>query len=400
VRYDPDPIDPSENVLVVYNADSTNSTALAAYYQANRPGMANANYLRITGINDATYASASQCASLVSQVIAWTQANSSKPIRYIIGLRGLPSRDDIPLAFGVGGNSVSYMIYSELLAASGKTGYIGGMSRFSVAEYGAPLVAWLDCGSYASTYAYINKEIVVAAAGGLQSDGITISGSAAGVGGSTYYLDDTTNTAGVLEDYFDTSASGNYYSALVDAGVSADDIVHHSNAEGSPIATLTDPTAYGSWGYHTANTSDWYNWPTVPKVTIELNNTCQIGTASYHAGWWIGMSVESFNGVYGKYDQGDPVDFFAASAFASGSTATMATINGTDYSYYANTPICWVGSTNEPAVEGCEAAPYFERWSQGWSTIEAAWAGLRKSQYPGWFSSYYPVVVTDPFLVA
>ncbi len=42
----------SENVgdyvLVVYNADSTDSTAVMNYYKANRPGMANASYLGLT----------------------------------------------------------------------------------------------------------------------------------------------------------------------------------------------------------------------------------------------------------------------------------------------------------------------------------------------------------------
>ncbi len=91
------------------------------------------------------------------------------------------------------------------------------------------------------------------------------------------------------------------------------------------------------------------------------------------------MSVESYNGMYGDF-MGDPVDVFAATAFASSSTAVTATINGVNYTYYANTPICFVGSTSEPDEAGCEGDAYFERWSQGWSTLEAAWAG-RRTEY-------------------
>ncbi len=184
-------------VLVLYNADSTDSTDLAAYYKNNRPGMENASYLGITGVpetgNGTSVASDSACQSLISQVMAWlndhnwlgaNQSEPATPIRYVVGLGGLPSRDS-------DGDSVSYMIYQNALNITGGTGYQGGTDRFSLAEYGAPLVAWLDCGSYAATEAYINKEAAAANANGLEADGVTISGSAAGVGGNTWVLDDT-----------------------------------------------------------------------------------------------------------------------------------------------------------------------------------------------------------------
>ncbi len=260
-------------VLVLYNADSTDSTALMNYYRLNRPGMANATYLGLSATNggylivngtgvaipamaaagfdpgvsslpetggvgsafSTSYASEAICDAIAGYVNQWVRS-SQLPIRYIVGLCGLPSR--VGYYANDGGASVSYMIYSELLAGTGKAGYTGGTDRFSVAEYGAPLISWLDCGSYDATYAYINKEIVTAYAGGLESDGITISGSAAGVGGTTYYLDDTTVYSG---DYFD-----DYYSALVAQleaqGVLPEDIsdyiVHHSKADNSLIATF------------------------------------------------------------------------------------------------------------------------------------------------------------------
>ena len=369
VSYEPITITSSnvgQYVLVLYNADSTDSTALMNYYKANRPGMANANYLGITGVDDASYASQSQCASLVSQVIAWTQAHPTKPIRYIVGLCGLPSRDDVPSPGFAGGESVSYMIYNELLAGSGMPGYYGGMDRFSVAEYGTPLVAWLDCGSYAATYAYINKEVAAADAGGLEADGITISGSAAGVGGSTWVLDDTCHDGnsfiGCQAWWFDAFAS-----MLAADGVPNADIDHQTNPYGPVIATAANPTAYGSWGVHSGELGSGSTdaWPANGDVTFTGN-----------AGWWIGMSVESYNGIYGGY-MGDPTEFFAATAFG-----------GTNYS---NTPICFVGSTSEPTLMGIEDVPYFDRWARGWSTIEAAWAG---------FSTQYFLAVTDICLVS
>jgi len=79
------------------------------------------------------------------------------------------------------------------------------------------------------------------------------------------------------------------------------------------------------------------------------------------------MSVESFNGMYGE-TMGDPTEVFASNAFG-----------GTNYS---NTPICFVGSTAEPGLGGCEGAAYFDRWARGWSTLESAWAG-RNDTAPG-----------------
>jgi len=89
-------------------------------------------------------------------------------------------------------------------------------------------------------------------------------------------------------------------------------------------------------------------------------------TFTGNAGWWIGMSAESFNGIYGG-NHGDPTEFFARTAFGSGSN---------DIPDYANTPLCWVGYTSEPVGNGpVEDSDYFERWARGWSTLEAAWAG-------------------------
>jgi autotransporter-associated beta strand protein len=414
-------------VLVLYNADSTgggednviSSTALMEYYKATRPGMANANYLGIsaamlkaaytngdiaTDIGGVTtlpdtagtsWASHTICEAITEYVAYWLQDHNwlgqdqskpTTPIRYIVGLCGLPSRDDIPGAFDVGGNSVSSMIYNDALSISHGKGYTAGTDRFSLAEYGAPLIAWLDCGSYEATKAYIAKEKVAAAVGGLQSDGITISGSAAGIDSTTYYFDDTQvpppngpiNLFGQLPS--DLEGRG--------VGVPASDIVYRPAAQNSPITVLTDPTAYGSWGYHTTDSEQWENWPV--KGDVVVNVTKKFKVTNSPASWWTAWTNESFNGVYNCY-MGDPVDAFASNAFASGSSAVTVTIGGVPYTYYANTPICWVGATEEPG-SGAEQPAYYEGWAEGWSTLESAWAGR-----------YWPggtiVAVTDICLV-
>ena len=119
-------------VLVLYNAGSSNSTTLMNYYKANRPGVANANYLGITGVQDATYASTTQCNSLISQVTPGMAANPTKPIRYILGLCGLPSIE--ATAYATPGASVPETMYLQLLGSKATYSGQGAANRFSVAQ--------------------------------------------------------------------------------------------------------------------------------------------------------------------------------------------------------------------------------------------------------------------------
>ena len=175
---------------------------------------------------------------------------------------------------------------------------------------GAPLVAWLDCGSYEATKAYIDKEIVAAAAGGLCSDGITISGSAAGVGGSTWVLDDTAHGGYVSPGH---GAFDSYVPMLTGEGVSPGNIDLQANQYGPVVSAATNVTAYCSWGVHSGELragqrGDADAWPCngdQGTAQVQFNFTNQLGI-----GWWVGTSVESFNGMYGE-TMGDPTEFCA-----------------------------------------------------------------------------------------
>ncbi len=361
-------------VLVLYNADSAASTDLKDYYLGlgnylgqGRPGMTGAVCLGISGealglgvgalanIGANGRASWSAADPSICEAIAQYVSNyvetSSLPIRYVVGLCGLPSGDGIRYSTE---SSVPYQITSAVATYRGKAIY-DGQDPFNVAEYGGPLVAWLDCGSYEATKAFINKEIVTADASGLQGDGITISGNAAGVGGTQWVFDDQSDTN--YGSYFTT-----FPGDLEADGVSSDDITYNPDRPPpySVIETAVSPAAYGSWGTHSGvlTGEPTTAWPSNGQVTFTGN-----------AGWWVGMSVESFNGMYGE-TMGDPSKVFAATAFGSGSNGIAE---------YANTPVCFVGSTAEPYLAGVEGAAYFDRWVKGWSTLEAAWAGRNDS---------------------
>ena len=226
--FDPQTIDSSnisQYVLVIYNADSPDSTAMMNYYKTNRPGVANATYLgltagdentegtiawlynqsnpgyHLTAIPDSRSADQAVCQAIAQYVINWLQAARIRaldplPIRYVVGMYSLPFSDGSS-HYGdsiYGFPSVAAMIEAMKTNVSSTDlpyGYTNGEDRFSIAEYGGPLVAWMDMGSYAATVAYIDKETAAANAGGLQADGVTISGTDAGVSGSKYILDDS-----------------------------------------------------------------------------------------------------------------------------------------------------------------------------------------------------------------
>jgi hypothetical protein len=338
ITYTPDAYDPAKHLLVVYNADVADSVTLKNYYLAHRPGVSAANVLGLAGLPDTTSTTSANVTSLIlDPIYTWLVANeAAKPIRHIVFMRGVPSRQG-----AVG--SVGMEVYSLLSDRGYRTGsgYQAGSSRFCRAVYQGVtcLPSWVDMGSYAASTAYIDK--LAAASSGLNADGVTISGDAAGVGGEEYVLDDK-RTSGYL--YCPVFADDN--AALPSEGVDEANITFNDGTS-SLLSEAADVTFLGNWGVHTGVLGD--GWGRNGSVALSGNS-----------GWFAMMSVESFNGIYGSA-HGDPAEFFAATAFG-----------GTDY---ANTPVGFVGHTAEPYVSGISSQYYSRLWARGWTFAEAAWAG-------------------------
>lgn len=351
IEYIPDALDASKHILIIYNADSTSSVNLKDYYIANRPGMSTANLLGLTDIPDATSTtSESVSAAIVSQTLSWLTTNeATKPIRYIIILRGIPSRRSYhpyPYSYSSTSNHLS------TLRMSGTGDFKNAEIHYNRAQfrYRSALVCFIDCGSYAATEAYIDKLKAVADDGGLQPDGLTISGAA--YSGDQWWLDDT-NTLYPESRVFSEDAQ-----AIEDEGVNPADI--HYEEDGPPLIALTDPTFFGCWGKYIHGS----NWPITDVISLTGKTT-----------WWIGMSVESFNGQYNHATHGDPADFFHAEAFF-----------GTAYSH---TPVGFVCHTDEPGLGGIHQYAYAARWARGWNFAECAWCGQ---------NTYHSLAVGDPLV--
>jgi hypothetical protein len=345
-------------VLVLYNADSTggdvdnviSSTALKKYYKTYRPGMEHATYLRIsaallelagydidgiTSLPDTAGSSAAndKVCEAIAQYVSNYVENYLPSTRYIVGLCGLPSGDGARYS---GVASVPYRICSLIGTYRNKPDY-DGKDPFSVAEYGAPLVAWLDCGSYDATKAYIDKEHTAAyqigpgGHQGLQADGITISGTAAGVNGTNWTIDDVHTSD--RTDYlgcFDSPALDDSVANLDDNTIDFNPnmkLIDGQEVQQHVIHTEANPAAYVSWGYHSGGGLTELRG----GGSVDWANNGDL-TFSGNAGWWVGASIESFNGMYGEV-MADPLSIFSRTAFGSGTN---------DVPEYANTPVCWV----------------------------------------------------------
>ena len=80
------------------------------------------------------------------------------------------------------------------------------------------------------------------------------------------------------------------------------------------------------------------------------------------------------NRTYPRFlpNMADPTTVFSATAFGGGTDGIAD---------YANTPICWIGTTAEPDLGGNGNSAYLDRWARGWSTLESAWAGRDNNSF-------------------
>jgi hypothetical protein len=221
-------------------------------------------------------------------------------------------------------------------------GYKGGESRFCRAQYLGTtcLPTWIDMGSYPASTDYIDK--LAAAVAGLQADGVTLDGSAAGVAGDQWLLDEKRSLTTYPDQYADDNTQ------VLAEGIDAGNVMYQSSKTGPAIASAANPLWYGSWGY--------YTWGGDLPSDV---------TFSGLAGWWVAQMVQSYGGIYGNY-MPDPTEIFAATAFG-----------GTNYS---NTPVGYVGFTAEPYLSGVQNRHFPGRWARGWTFAEAAWVG-RNTQH-------------------
>jgi Bacterial Ig domain len=323
----------ADNVLVVYNTDSTESVEIKDYYVANRPEFARANVLGVS-TEDVEITSQTTFESTIRKpIVDWFLQNPAKQIYYIVLLRGIPDRLS-------GGTSVQLRITTALSDLGIRTGaQYGGSSGapYTPSKYPGTtaLVTHLNMGSQEATKAYIDK--LKAMYGRMSTPNILISAEGAGVGGTNYYLDEAQGYAGWLMIQRDRDG-------LTSLGVASSRIQYTPQTSTTHITSGTDVLGYVTWGANGGIGGDYAN-----NGSVVFNG---------NSNWYLIKTIESFNGQWNT-GQGNFVDWFSSNAFG-----------GTNYS---NTPVGATTHIEEPYVTGVASPSYLRNWEKGMTFAEAVW---------------------------
>ena len=323
------PVNVSQDLLLVYNSNSTDSSNLCAYYLAHRPMVANANVLGVASETGEFYDTTNLWDPQVeTPVLNWLTNNPTKHPTYIILFYDIPTRlwlpTEIPCGEPVYNGSVSYQL---------STNYPGWK----------PFVNNINGGSLADCEAYVDKIANMAT----NCPGkLIISASAAGYGNTNYYIDDTET------NYYGDPWGLGGAQAVIAEGISSNSVIYTNvNPDcGSLACHITSGgniAGYFSWGAHSSLGADY---ATNSSKLVWTNDS----------GWWIIQTMESFNGMRSGCGQGDFVQWFSSNAFG-----------GTNYS---NTPVGAVSHVEEPYLIGNEnSAVYFGLWAAEKNFAICAW---------------------------
>ncbi len=372
--------DPAKNLLIVYNEKLEESKDVKDYYVNNRPGFRNANVLSISyppigcsapcrDPNGEELEGASVFQTAIREPITdWLNlnANKGKDIRYIVLLQGIPTR--YVYQKETGGSaivSLSRGLSRKVNDACNRYEYLPaigvnlpglsaepGCSTPSKESTGfftkeafpgtLALVTVLDMGSVRDTKAYIDK--LKNMYGNMANPSLRISATDAGVGGTTYYLEDY--SARGQEHYEDVVYRKK---ALEDIKSSAQIIYIPNDGSISSRSQVDNVLGFVTWGAHGGRGK---SYATDGQLIF-----------SGHSNWYLIDTLESYNGMRETDSQNSYTDWFLANSFS-----------GTNSNYSA-TPAGAVASVAEP--NGHKNSPkFFTCWDQGGLFADCAWQSM------------------------
>ena len=363
-------IDVTQDLLLIYNTNSPDSTTCLNYYLAHRPNVTGANVLGLGYTNPVSpaYFETVTPSNLTSQIfnplLTWFTNNPAKRPQYVILFMDLPSRVNNSSAYPTNGypsinvgNSVSIQINS--LAADWNpyvTHLNMGMTNI--------VNRTNDC------VAYINKLASLGVP--LSSNNPVLSASLGGYANTNYVLDGVRNAiVGNQSESFGGSGGtvSNTIPSLLAAGVSSNAIYFYdslivSNYQIMPNVFLAthlsngvyvNVTNYSTFRHATnaANVAGYVSWGV--HAGISARQTVD-GTYKWsgNSSWYLINTIESHNGkLFTDLDsgQGSVTLWYSSTAFG-----------GTNYS---NTPVGAVTTVDEPfgADNKNTSSVYFSLWA-------------------------------------
>ena len=348
-------INVTNDLLLVYNSNSQDSSNLCAYYLAHRPMVSGANVLGVACDTNEITPFTNYISQIATPVLNWLTNNPAKRPQYVLLFYGMPTRlQSYPAGYG----SVSYNLHNAY-------------------PNWQPFVNHVNAGTLADCEAYVDK---IATFGSNYSPGqLIISASAGEYGNTNFVLDNVRHGAG----FGDGINSGGYpgfsnmlYGAIsaitnasFDASIAYIDGVETTNIPFLPhITNAMNVAGYICWGGHS-------NWGT----NIDDGNFLLDGNAQWssNSGWWIIKTIESYNGQRNiGSGQSNFEKWFSSNAFGC--------------TNYSNTPVGASSNVEEPQLEGgTTISTYFSLWASGKNFGVCAW-NARNTTY------FQPV--GDPFV--
>ena len=309
------PINVSQDLLLIYNTNSVNSTAIKDYYLAHRPMVQGANVLGIGCTTNEIFLPAEYTNVFAAQVQAWLAQNPTKRPQYVILFPDIPSRVD--------SGGTAYASVQHQLGSWCAPGWF-------------PTVTSINLGTMNDCMAYIDK---LEFFGTNYSPGsLIISASAGNYGNQNYYFDVDSSYG---SDFYGFGSNGQ--NALLQKGVPSTSIFVDSS---SHVTLATNVTGYLTWGVYTGLGANY---------SID-GSVVFTGSSD----WFLIETVESFNGQRYQTGQGNFIRWFASNAFGGAN--------------YSSTPVGAVCNVEEPQVSGVnDSALYYGSWAAGKNFGICAW---------------------------
>ncbi len=330
------PVDVTRDLLLLYNTNSTNSIYIKNYYLANRPLVANANLVGVTGTASEGTTPTDFTNQIAAPILSWLAANPTKRPQYVVAFLGVPT-----------------------LANTPGTGYpnVGARLR-AICPGWQPFVNYINMGDTNACVSYINK---LAAMQATNSPGqLIISASAGRYADAIYVIDD-------VHDGNPYASMTNTVTVLLQNGVASSNIDFSTDdvtPPGGHIYSATNIAGYFSFGGHS-----------FLGATFPVDGTVKFYGQS---GWFAMTTYESYSGQTNAPTGGLScyTEWFAADAFGG--------------SNFNNTPVIGVANTDEC---GCAPQPmgFLGLWCAGKNAAISCWQN-------GWQNVGTTLAVGDPLV--
>jgi Regulator of chromosome condensation (RCC1) repeat len=275
----------TNDLLLIYNTNSTDSATVFNYYLQHRPMIGGANVLGIACSTNEIVVPGDFSNQVLAPYLSWMAQNPTKRPQYVVLFLDIPSRVEGSYAYP----SVQYQI-SE--AAPGIKPFLSSIN----------INGTNDC------IAYISK---LALFGSNYSPGKSIiSASAGGYGNTNYVVDSIRHGTGHVDDYtggqaiVSTATNGLLASGVLPSAILyADGVETIIGGVTNNLPHLTNASnvaGYISWGAH-SSLGGFY-------AVSGTNGVYWNG----NSGWWVVQTVESFNGQRQFPEMGYFIQWFSS----------------------------------------------------------------------------------------